>query len=360
MDLKLSLQRSLPKPNRITEPSLLLLALLLAFVVRASVVWITKWNSPNGDEAVAGLMAMHIAEGRDYPIFFYGQSYFGALEPYFNALLFRVAGFVPNLIFVLPVVFGVASVWVEFRLVRDFEGTGVALASAFVIALAPGALLDGTLSAAGGFGLALLLELAAFVLFLGLYYADAISSNSFLGFCFVSGVLFWVWQIYIPIFVVLVSLWMARRPRIDARLVVLGGMLFVAASSPLWVYNLTHSGATFAEVFGKFAAADTNSGLLSFARTFIGNRIWNLTTYAQSWLSSLSGGNLVLLAAMVIGIGLALRQSGKPLNRQGLYFSWSLVFLSITAVAFLVGHRSPRYLYILPFLLIPLTLAGWK
>jgi 4-amino-4-deoxy-L-arabinose transferase-like glycosyltransferase len=337
----------------------LVLVLVLALIVRCWLIGVLKWNSPNGDESVAGLMAKHIAEGRDYPIFFYGQSYFGALEPYLNALLFRVAGFVPNLIFVLPVIFGVASVWVEYRLVQKYVGPGVALASAFVIALAPGALLNGTLSAAGGFGLALLLELAAVALFLKLYYADAISPSSFWGFSFISGVLFWVWQIYIPIFVVLVLLWITRRPHIGTRLLVFGGILFVAASSPLWIYNLAHSGATFTEVFVKFAAADTNIGPLSFVKTFVGNRVWNLAAYVQSWLSSLSGGNLVLLVAMVIGIGLTLRQS-KPSNRPGLRLAWTWLFLAIAIAAFLVGHRSPRYLYILPFLLVPLTLAGWK
>jgi hypothetical protein len=36
------------------------------------------------------LAALHISEGRDFPIFFYGQHYLGALEAYIGALLFRI------------------------------------------------------------------------------------------------------------------------------------------------------------------------------------------------------------------------------------------------------------------------------
>jgi flagellar biosynthesis protein FliQ len=337
----------------------LLIALILALITRIWLVWVLRWNSPNADEAVAGLMARHIEEGRDFPVFFYGQSYFGALEPYLNALLFRLVGFNPNLIFVLPVVFAVASVWGEYRLATKFAGIGTALSAALVIALAPGALLDGTLSAAGGFGLALLFELAAIVLFMDLFYADSVTVRPFLGFCLISGLLFWVWQIYIPIFLFLILLWIARKPRVRARLAAAGGALFLASSSPLWIFNFAHGGATFAEVFSKFAAADTSAGPLAFAKSFVGNRVWNLAAYMQAWLSSLSGGNPVLLVAIVIGIGLALHSSRARWNLQSLSLA-PLLLLCIAAVAFLFGHRSPRYLYILPFLLVPSALSGWR
>jgi hypothetical protein len=47
----------------------------------------------DGDEAILGLMARHLAEGREVPAFFYGQTYgFSAIEAAAGALAFRVAG----------------------------------------------------------------------------------------------------------------------------------------------------------------------------------------------------------------------------------------------------------------------------
>lgn len=338
----------------------LFLVLGLALVVRTWLVCVLKWNSPNGDEAVAGLMAKHIAEGRDYPLFFYGQSYFGALEPYLNALLYRLVGFLPNLIFVLPVLFGAVTVWLEFKLAQEFGRDDVALMSALVLSLAPGALLDGTLSAAGGFGLALVLELSATVLFLRIYCADRINEGFFLCFSAISGMLFWVWQIYIPIFLVLILLLLASQPRVDSKLALSGGALFVAASSPLWFYNLTHGAATFVEIFDKFAAADTTSGPLEFAKSFVGNRLWNLAGYVQSWLSSIGGGGLVLLVAIMLGMPLAFVAFRTQSRHKNSILTTALMLTGIAAVAFLAGHRSPRYLYIMPYLMTPLAFFGWR
>ena len=37
------------------------------------------------DEAVVGLMAKHISEGRELPVFYYGQPYLGSLEAFLVA-----------------------------------------------------------------------------------------------------------------------------------------------------------------------------------------------------------------------------------------------------------------------------------
>jgi hypothetical protein len=48
-------------------------------VVAAGVSRLPQLTSPHllldGDEAILGLMAKHLAEGREAPIFFYGQAY---------------------------------------------------------------------------------------------------------------------------------------------------------------------------------------------------------------------------------------------------------------------------------------------
>src|SRR5262245_14462810 len=47
----------------------------------------------DGDECILGLMAKHLAEGRDFPIFFYGQRYgLAIVEAPLAALSFLMAG----------------------------------------------------------------------------------------------------------------------------------------------------------------------------------------------------------------------------------------------------------------------------
>jgi hypothetical protein len=338
----------------------LIVILTLAFVLRAAFALIFKWNNPSGDEAVAGLMAKHIAEGRDFPVFFYGQAYFGALEPYLNGILLYLFGFRPNLIYVLPLVFSVTVVFIEYAWVKRFFGANTALESAILIAVAPVPYLRETLFASGGFCLALFLQIAAAWLYIDLYYSRTIANRKFLVFCFVSGLLFWVWQIYIPIFFILLLVWLCAPPSLSFRFLILGIMLFMVGSAPLWLYNLAYSGTTFVEVFGKFAAADSDKGLASLARGFLGNRLWNARYYLETLLSAMSAGNYLLLLPLAIGSIIALRQTSPRMFRFGQPIPAEQLVALLTIVILIVGHRASRYLMIAPLLLLPLMFMGLR
>lgn len=43
----------------------------------------------DADESIQGLMALHISQGRAFPLFYYGQGYLGSLEAFFVALLYK-------------------------------------------------------------------------------------------------------------------------------------------------------------------------------------------------------------------------------------------------------------------------------
>src|SRR5205085_10751389 len=66
---------------------------IIAFAVLLRVVLAAGgWPQTNSDEDTMGLMALHIANRGERPIFFYGQSYMGAFEAYLGAALFRLFG----------------------------------------------------------------------------------------------------------------------------------------------------------------------------------------------------------------------------------------------------------------------------
>lgn len=51
-----------------------------------------NWPLTNSDEGTVGLMALHIAHFKDFPVYLYGQGTLGSLEAYVGALLFPFFG----------------------------------------------------------------------------------------------------------------------------------------------------------------------------------------------------------------------------------------------------------------------------
>ncbi len=67
----------------------------------------SPWLVLDGDEAVVGLMAKHLLEGREFPVFFYGQSYgFSGIEAAIGAVSFALFG-----VFDWALAFGMAVFW---------------------------------------------------------------------------------------------------------------------------------------------------------------------------------------------------------------------------------------------------------
>src|SRR5439155_7031169 len=68
-------------------------ALAAALIAIRSIVWICFEQSGfDSDQAVVGLMAKNLADGRAFPLFFYGQHYMLAVEPWLAAPLFKLFG----------------------------------------------------------------------------------------------------------------------------------------------------------------------------------------------------------------------------------------------------------------------------
>lgn len=105
----------------------------------------------HSDEAIVGLMAQDIAEGRSLPIFFYGQRYMGALEAYVIAAISFV---VPDPITALrlgPTLFFAALVVVQYlMLTRWFGRTGGIVGAAALLASGP-MFAQWSISARGGY-----------------------------------------------------------------------------------------------------------------------------------------------------------------------------------------------------------------
>ncbi|MCC7177287.1 MAG: hypothetical protein IT177_02755 [Acidobacteria bacterium] len=114
-------------------------AALLATARSAAFVW---WPHAafDSDQAIVGLMAKHVAEGRALPVTFYGQTYMLAVEAYLAAPLFAVGGAsVPLLKLPLLAINAAVAAMLVALLTRDAGlRPGAALAaSAFFTACTP-------------------------------------------------------------------------------------------------------------------------------------------------------------------------------------------------------------------------------
>ncbi|MCC7010323.1 MAG: hypothetical protein IT184_16060 [Acidobacteria bacterium] len=80
-------------PPRPSISPALVAATLVALVLFRAVVWV-GWEQSHfdPDQAVIGLMGQHIAEGRAFPVFMYGQTYLLTIESWLAAPLFAAFG----------------------------------------------------------------------------------------------------------------------------------------------------------------------------------------------------------------------------------------------------------------------------
>jgi len=124
----------------------LLVALALAYRL---LLLRTTMAGVDSDQAVAGIMARHIPRG-DRPVFFYGQSYNGALEAYLTAAVFRLWGATDLTLRLAHTLYSAALVAQLYILARRLYGPRVTLATGLWLALpAPVLIWWGTAAGAG-------------------------------------------------------------------------------------------------------------------------------------------------------------------------------------------------------------------
>ncbi|MEV0942689.1 hypothetical protein AB0I90_20255 [Micromonospora wenchangensis] len=81
-----------PDRARLDRPALVALLLGVAGVGYRLALTLLTVPAANSDEATFGLAALHIAAGREHPVFLYGQHYMGMVESYLAAPLVALAG----------------------------------------------------------------------------------------------------------------------------------------------------------------------------------------------------------------------------------------------------------------------------
>ncbi|MGK5444535.1 DUF423 domain-containing protein, partial [Micromonospora sp. URMC 105] len=241
-----------PRPPRWPLPVTLALLVGLAGVGYRLALLLGDTPRTNSDEATMGLAALHIARGEDFPVFFYGQAYMGALEAYLAAPLVALTG--PSVLALrLPLLALYALfLFLSWRLTRRLGGDRwFALLVVGLLALGADRIVKNQLIAGGGYpelnpigaGLALLtLDLAA--------GRPAGRRRRFAAFGLLAGLTVWVDPLLLPYALALGVVLAATAGR-DLRgrggALLAGGTLLGAA--PLLGYALAHRRNPLAAVF---------------------------------------------------------------------------------------------------------------
>lgn len=346
----------------LTVPAVLAVALLwrLAFLF---------WTdfAIESDEAVVGLMARHIWQGREFPVFYYGQPYMGALEAYVAAPLVGLVGG-KVAIKLSALLWSLLHVGAFAVLARRTLGPRAGLFASLYLAAGPLLLSLWSLKLRGGF--VSLWALGTLILLV----AQSQGSNgatprgsALLG--LLSGLATWLNFLAFP-FIAAAGLHLLSRRQVFNRLgnFALCAAGFLAGSAPLWIWNFTNDWATFRHLF----SGEPTSGLANM-RVLLDRHLPMLLGAVPPWGDWPEMGFLrpsTVLLALAVAAWLALHRrdlvraftlSRQPTSGSELHLLVALGFLACAWFTRFGGDHEPRYATVLYAFIAPAIGAslGW-
>ncbi len=331
---------------------LLVLVLAIAAGVRIWASWMLRVGI-SSDWAVVASMARDMAEGKPFPVFFYGQAYMGSLEPWVASLFVRLLGANGFAVNLGTAALGFALLVMIFLWGRRVGGFWAGLAALAWSTLGNVSFLYFTISSRGGYGTLL------FFGTLAMYAATHIASQEGRTQCRVSlgwfalmglaGGLAW-WShpsaiVYLVPAAVLVAIGLRGR-------ILRGGILtafigFMAGSAPWWWWNLTHQWGSLS-MRASFGQVPPRAGIQHGIHTFA--RLMDL--YQDGPASRWAQLTVAILAAALGVAGVRLILNLRRGWKDGDVFLAAMVF--VAGFAFAVATRShfiqfhqARYLLVL-------------
>lgn len=242
---------------------LLLLLLLLGLALRLDQI-VASNLVIDSDEAIVGLMAKHILEGKEIPTFYYGQHYMGSLEPLLVAGARAILGAGNLPLKIVPLIFSLLLIPIVFLIANECAGKRAGLVAALLTALSPQSLLVWSTKARGGFIEILIIGGFALLLALRSLRSREVAPQVIIA-GFLLGLGWWVNNQIVYFFApvalgFLCRLW-REGLRECGRQMLRGVSAFLVGSAPYWLYNLQNDFASFG-IFGRAPGGDISEHLI--------------------------------------------------------------------------------------------------
>ncbi|WP_240742237.1 ArnT family glycosyltransferase [Micromonospora zingiberis] len=213
----------------------------------------------NSDEATFGLAALHIAQGREHPVFLYGQRYMGMLQSYLAAPLIAVTGpSWPALRLPVLVLYAV-FLWLVHRLTRRIGSPWFATTIVGLLTLGSERVIRDQVTTVGGRPEVKVAVLAMLLIVVGLARGTLRHRGLAVGgFGLLAGLALWSDWLIVPYLAVagLALLWVLRRELLGwAGLLLAAG--FAVGVAPMIRDNLVAPpGQDSLSVLGRISGAD--------------------------------------------------------------------------------------------------------
>ena len=354
----------------------LLVVMTLALLLRLDFL-IASGFGIESDEAIVGLMAKHILEGKPVPVFYYGQYYMGSFEALVAAGFFFLSGLSSVALKCVPLCFSIIFIVVIFLAAFELGGRRAARWAALLAALPPAVLVVWSAKARGGFIEVILVGTLALLMTQRWLKRDNAGG---LGLIFIGLLLGFGWWLnnqiiyfMLPIgFFVLARLW-GERLSVPSFLILevpvaftAGAVGFFVGGLPFWLYNFQHSFASFGMF--KFASLtaipDQLGSLATVALPIIigGRRDWQVADYFPG--SSVVAGLLVggLLLAILCWRWRQVRALFRgQVERRDPVELFLLLLLTVLGVYVVscFGNLALEPRYLLPTYTALFVLGGW-
>jgi hypothetical protein len=284
----------------------LLVCVLIGAGLRLAII-ASPLGEIDGDEAVVGLMARHIAFLGERPVFYWGQPYLGSLEAFTAAPLFRLFDSSTFLLKLVPSAYSLGFLCLAALFARQVFGIGPGLATAAYLAVPPAMWAVWSTKARGGYAEVLFLGQALLLVTLAL--ARAPSRRLAMLWGLLAGLAFWTHLlavVYLVPALIYLVLGRGRWSLSHFGMLVLGAL---AGMLPLLIANVSNRFATLAALLQPpDLPVDPAAQFVRFFRVGVpvllglGQPTTSQTMFDQDWLQR-PAGHLIVAAAAVALLG---------------------------------------------------------
>jgi 4-amino-4-deoxy-L-arabinose transferase-like glycosyltransferase len=343
------------------EKIILSVLVLVALAARIFFAWQGQWST-DPDRGIVSLMALHMAEGRAFPIFYYGQPYMGSVEPAVSALFVRLFGASGFTVCLGTAVSAALLVIPLYFLGRRLGGPAAGTLAAAFLALGPDTFLAYMSSPRGGYALIMLFNMLVLLVAARLaeaaWQGEPTRRRDWMAMGLTGGLGWWIGPMVLPALgAAALVLLVALRGRIAKAGIAWAAAAFALGAAPWLLWNAFNGWASMSmtKSVGGVAVGEALGRLARRTWQALG---WGALEGMEHVQMLGLGGGLLLLVAV------AAWWAARQRNRAA---GWALALVTLYTLLFCAAYgtsgfsrtETGRYvLPLLPALALLLGLAG--